>query len=130
YAAFGKTRVLDPLATHPLVLEALEHVLGPHFQLSGPTCIEIGPGEVEQIWHRDDDIYPVARPHLQLVTDVMWAFDDFTFENGATRLVPGSHTSIEQPPDDAPVVYAAMPAGSVMIYVGSIWHGGGANQTD
>jgi ectoine hydroxylase-related dioxygenase (phytanoyl-CoA dioxygenase family) len=44
--------------------------------------------------------------------------------------VPGSHTSIEQPPDDAPRVYAEMPAGSVMIYVGSIWHGGGANQTD
>jgi hypothetical protein len=130
YAAFGKTRVLDPLATHPLVLGALEHVLGPHFQLSGPTAIEIGPGEAEQIWHRDDDIYPIARPHQQLVVNVMWAFDDFTFENGATRLVPGSHHSIEQPPEDGPRVYAEMPAGSVMIYVGSIWHGGGANQTD
>jgi ectoine hydroxylase-related dioxygenase (phytanoyl-CoA dioxygenase family) len=130
YAAFGKTRVLDRLATHPLVLDALEHVLGPHFQLSGPTAIEIGPGEVEQIWHRDDDIYPIARPHQQIVTNVMWAFDDFTIENGATRLVPGSHTSIEHPPEDAPRAYAVMPAGSVMIYVGSIWHGGGANQTD
>jgi len=130
YAAFGKTRVLDPLALHPLVLGALEHVLGPHFQLSGPTAIEIGPGEVEQVLHRDDDIYPVARPHPQIVTNVMWAFDDFTIENGATRLVSGSQHEMLPPPDDAPLAYAAMPAGSVMIYVGSIWHGGGANRTD
>lgn len=130
YAIYGKTRILDPLTLHPLVLGALEHVLGPHFQLSGPTGIEIGPGEVEQILHRDEDIYPVPRPHPQLVTNVMWAFDDFTKENGATRLVPGSHRRVEQPPDDAPRVYAEMPAGSVMLYVGSIWHGGGANTTD
>ena len=115
---------------HPLVLGALEHVLGPHFQLSGPTGIEIGPGEVEQVLHRDDDIYPIARPHPQLVTNVMWAFDDFTVENGATRLVPGSHHTLLPPPDDTPVTYAEMPAGSVMIYIGSLWHGGGANRTD
>jgi hypothetical protein len=130
YAIYGKTRILDPLTLHPLVLGALEQVLGPHFQLSGPTGIEIAPGEVEQILHRDEDIYPVPRPHPQLVTNVMWAFDDFTKANGATRLVPGSHHSIEQPPDDAPRVYAEMPAGSAMLYVGSIWHGGGANTTD
>jgi hypothetical protein len=130
YAIYGKTRVLDPLTLHPLVLGAIEHVLGPHFQLSGPTGIEIGPGEVEQILHRDEDIYPVPRPHPQLVTNVMWAFDDFTKANGATRLVPASQHSIELPPDDAPMAFAEMPAGSVMIYVGSIWHGGGANTTD
>jgi ectoine hydroxylase-related dioxygenase (phytanoyl-CoA dioxygenase family) len=72
----------------------------------------------------------VARPHPQLVTNVMWAFDDFTVENGATRLYPGSHRSIERPPPSAPVVHAVMPAGSVMLYVGSIWHGGGANRSD
>jgi ectoine hydroxylase-related dioxygenase (phytanoyl-CoA dioxygenase family) len=130
YAPFGKTRVLDPLATHPLVLGALERVLGEHLQLSGPTGIEITPGEVEQVLHRDEDIYPVPRPHPQLVANVMWAFDDFTRANGATRLVPGSHHTVEPPPPDAPLVYAEMPAGSVMLYVGSLWHGGGANSTD
>jgi hypothetical protein len=130
YALYGKTRVLDALTVHPLVLGALEHVLGPHFQLSGPTGIEIGPGEVEQVLHRDDDIYPVARPHPQLVTNVMWAFDDFTIENGATRLVRGSQHTLLPPPDDTPVAYAEMPAGSVMMYIGSLWHGGGANRTD
>ncbi len=130
YAPFAKTRVLDALAIHPLVLAALDHVLGPHYQLSGPTGIEIGPGEVEQVLHRDEDVYPVPRPHPQLVTNVMWAFDDFTVENGATRLVPGSHTQVDRPPADAPMVQAAMPAGSAMVYVGSLWHGGGANHTD
>jgi ectoine hydroxylase-related dioxygenase (phytanoyl-CoA dioxygenase family) len=130
YAIYAKTRVVDDLTVHPLVLGALDHVLGPHYQLSGPTGIEIGPGEAEQVLHRDDDIYPVARPHAQLVTNVMWAFDDFTVENGATRLYPGSHRRVERPPESAPVVHAVMPAGSVMLYVGSLWHGGGANRTD
>jgi hypothetical protein len=130
YAVYAKTRVLDPLTLHPLVLGALDQVLGPRYQLSGPTGIEIGPGEEAQLLHRDDDIYPVARPHPQLVTNVMWAFDDFTIENGATRLYPGSHRRVEQPPTSAPVVHAVMPAGSVLLYVGSLWHGGGANRTD
>ena len=130
YALFAKTRILDPLALDPLVLGALTTVLGPHFQLSGPTGIEIGPGEEQQILHRDEDIYPVPRPHPQLVANVMWAFDDFTVVNGATRLVAGSHRDVDPPPSDAPLTFAEMPAGSVMLYVGSLWHGGGANRTD
>jgi hypothetical protein len=130
YALFAKTRVLDPLALHPLVLGALEQVLGGHLQLSGPTGIDIGPGEAEQMLHRDEDIYPVPRPHPQLVANVMWAFDDFTAANGATRLIPASHHTVEEPAPDTPMVRAEMPAGSVMLYVGSLWHGGGANTTD
>ncbi|HSO94820.1 MAG TPA: phytanoyl-CoA dioxygenase family protein [Acidimicrobiia bacterium] len=130
YALFAKTRCLDPLALHPLILGALDHVLGAHYQLSGPTGIEIGPGEVEQVLHRDEDIYPVPRPHPQLVTNVMWAFDDFTAANGATRLIPGSHRTVDQPDPSTPIVRAEMPAGSAMIYIGSLWHGGGANQTN
>jgi ectoine hydroxylase-related dioxygenase (phytanoyl-CoA dioxygenase family) len=131
YAIFAKTRLLDGPAVHPLVLGTLDHVLGEHYQLSGPTGIEIGAGEVAQILHRDEDIYPVPRPHPELVVNVMWAFDDFTEVNGATRMVPGSHrNSLEQATPDTPTVAAEMPAGSVMIYLGSVWHGGGANRTD
>ena len=130
YALYAKTRVLDDLTLHPLVLGALERVLGPHFQLSGPTGIDIGPGEVRQVLHRDEDIYPVPRPHPELVMNVMWAFDDFAEANGATRLVAGSHRTASPPPDDAPLHFAAMPAGSVMLYRGSLWHGGGANDTE
>ena len=61
----------------------------------------------------------------------MWALDDFTEDNGATLIVPGSHrTSPADKPDDADAIVATMPAGSVMFYVGTVWHGGGANRTD
>jgi len=130
YALFAKTRVLDDLATHPLVLDALDRVLGPA-QLSAPTAIEIGPGEHAQVLHPDDAIYPLARPHMELVVNVMWPLDDFTEANGATRVVAGSHRWVdERPGPDAETVSVAMPAGSALMYVGSIWHGGGANTTE
>ncbi len=83
YGLFAKTRALDAMATHPMVLEALDLLLGPA-QLSAPTAIEIGPGERAQPLHPDDAIYPIPRPHAELVVNVMWPFDDFTEANGAT----------------------------------------------
>ena len=62
------------------------------------------------VLHHDDGIYPLPRPHDQVVVTCMWPFDDFTSENGATRLVPGSHTGVEGRPDDGQVVVAEMPA--------------------
>lgn len=130
YALFAKTRAFDLPAIHPLVLGVAERVIG-HCQLSAPTGIEIGPGEVAQPLHFDDSIYPVPRPHPELVLNTMWALDDFTEANGATRLVPGSHrAATATPPPMSETMPAEMPAGSVMFYVGSIWHGGGANRTD
>lgn len=130
YALFAKTRAFDGPATDPLVLAVLERVLG-HCQLSAPTGIEIGPGEVAQILHHDDAIYPVPRPHAELVLNTMWALDDFTAANGATRIIPGSHRWVEQQPDaQTPTIAAEMPAGSVLFYLGSVWHGGGANTTE
>jgi len=130
YALFAKTRTFDQPAICPLVLGVLDEVLG-HYQLSAPTGIEIGPGEEAQILHYDDSIYPVLRPHQEIVVNTMWALDDFTEANGATRLVPGSHRwGAEQPAPDQPTLVAEMPAGSVLFYLGSLWHGGGANRTD
>jgi len=128
YALFAKTRAFDGPATDPLLLGVLDAVLGPH-QLSAPVGIQIGPGEKAQVLHRDDSIYPLPEPHAEVVVNTMWPFDDFTLDNGATRLVPGSHRS-QQAPDEAETVIAEMPAGSVMFYLGSLWHGGGANRTD
>jgi ectoine hydroxylase-related dioxygenase (phytanoyl-CoA dioxygenase family) len=130
YALFAKTRRFDGPATHPMVAAVLDHLLG-HYQLSAPTGIEIGPGETAQALHPDDGIYPVPRPHRELVVNVMWPLDDFTEANGATRIVPGSHRwGDERPTPATPVISAEMPAGSALIYVGSLWHGGGANRTD
>lgn len=130
YALFAKTRAFDDVALHPLVLGVLDEVLN-HYQFSAPVAIQIGPGEVAQALHRDEDIYPLPRPHPPVVLNTMWGLCDFTTANGATRLVPGSHRwDPERRPREDEVVTAEMPAGSVLFYVGSLWHGGGANHTD
>jgi ectoine hydroxylase-related dioxygenase (phytanoyl-CoA dioxygenase family) len=130
YALFAKTRVFDALATHPLLLAVLDGVLGPSYQLSAPTGIEIGPGEKAQVLHTDDAIYPLPRPHPEVVLNTMWALDDFTETNGATRVVPGSHRWTDRRPTEDETVTVTMPAGSVLFLVGNLWHGGGANRTD
>lgn len=131
YNLFGKTRCFDDLATHGVMLDVVESMIGPA-QLSAPTGIQIGPGEPEQMWHRDDSIYPLSQPHDEVVLNTMWALDDFTIDNGATRFVTGSHRwDADRTPSDAdPIDHAVMPAGSVAFYTGSIRHGGGANTTD
>ena len=130
YALFRKTRLMDGLATHPLLLGVLDQVLR-DYQLSAPTGILIDPGEPAQILHHDDSVYPVPRPHEQMVVTTMWPMDDFTERNGATRLVRGSHTWTDRRPDESTeVTIAEMPAGSVMFYLGTLWHGGGANRSD
>jgi ectoine hydroxylase-related dioxygenase (phytanoyl-CoA dioxygenase family) len=129
YALFAKTRALDAMATHPLVLGVLDRILG-HFQLSGPAAIAIDPGEVAQPLHPDDAIYPMSRPHQELVVNVMWPLEDFTEENGATRIVPGSHRWVEQRPDPTTATTTVeMSARTALVYLGSVWHGGGANRT-
>ncbi len=130
YALFAKTRSLDALATHPVVLGVLDRVLG-HYQLSAPAGIAIGPGETEQPLHPDDAIYPIPRPHDELVVNVMWPLEDFIEANGATRVVPGSHRWIDQRPGpETATVGVELSAGSALVYLGSVWHGGGANHTD
>lgn len=130
YALFAKTRCFDGPATHPLILEVLDRVLG-EYQLSAPTGIEIGAGEVAQPLHPDDALYPIPRPHPELVVNVMWPLEDFTEANGATRVVPGSHRWIdERPGPDTETIAVEMPAGSALVYLGSLWHGGGANRTE
>jgi ectoine hydroxylase-related dioxygenase (phytanoyl-CoA dioxygenase family) len=129
YALFAKTRTLDLLATHPVVLGVLDRVLG-QYQLSAPAGIAIGPGESAQPLHPDEAVYPVSRPHPELVTSVMWPLEDFDEANGTTRMIPGSHRVAERPGPEAPTVGVEMPAGTALVYLGSVWHGGGANHTD
>ena len=83
-----------PLIEHDMVVALADAFLLPHcanYQIGSLTAIEIMPGESEQALHRDDSLYPVQLAGVELQIGVMWALCDFTVENGATRVVPGSH---------------------------------------
>jgi hypothetical protein len=125
YGLLGKTRALDDLILDPVSLELAGEVLG-DFLLSALVAIQIGPGEKAQIAHTDDSIYPLPPGHATVILNTMWAVDDFTAANGATFLHPGSHLGGEK----RELIHAEMPAGSVMLYLGTLVHGGGANTTD
>jgi len=131
YSLAGKGAVFMRLAEHPLVVDLLDRVLMPNWLLSTMQSIRLFPGETPQPWHADDTFYPVPRPHATLAVSVIWALEDFTDENGATELVPRSHLWADEHPDDAPreVVRAVMPAGSLVIFDGALWHRGGGNRS-
>ncbi|MGH9409765.1 MAG: phytanoyl-CoA dioxygenase family protein [Vicinamibacterales bacterium] len=126
---YGK--LYERIPVHPHVLPIVERVLDPGCLVSSLSSIAIGPDERPQPIHADDQLIPLAKPHVPIVCNSMWALTDFTDANGATRIIPGSHLRDHSPDyfghyDSIP---AEMPKGGVMIYNGSLWHGGGANRT-
>ena len=96
------------------------------------SAIEILPGESAQALHRDDSLYPIENAGMELQIGVMWALDGFTAENGGTRVVLGSHRFLRSwhLPDVSDWESAVMPKGSGLFYMGSTWHGGGANHSN
>ena len=123
----------DLVAFAPL-FAILDAILLPHcinYRIGSLTAIEIWPGESAQPLHRDDEIYPKRFPEIEWQVSVNWALDEFTGENGATRVVPGSHRwSDEREAMEGEVVQAIMPKCSVLVYLGSTLHGGGANSSE
>lgn len=124
--------VFEQVPVHPMVLPVIEGVLDDGCLISSLSSIAIGPGETPQLIHSDDQVIGIARPHQAVVCNSMWALTDFTEANGATRLVPGSHRWDHGPDLDVDVdaISATMKRGSVLVWHGSLWHGGGANTTD
>jgi ectoine hydroxylase-related dioxygenase (phytanoyl-CoA dioxygenase family) len=133
-AILKRSRASAELIGHDLVIALADAMLKPFcitYRIGSTTGIEILPGEGAQRLHRDDAIYPIRIPGMELQIDVMWALDDFTAENGATRVVPGSHAWKEpRQIGEADVTQAVMPKGSALFYLGSVWHGGGANRSN
>src|SRR5271156_2999285 len=135
-ALIARSPTSRTLITHPTVIDTLDLVLGDHastFQIDLTQLVTIGPGEPAQMIHRDQwsfDRYPFPRG-FEAEVATMWAVTDFTEEMGATRMVVGSHRWQDDPDDVDPAltVPAVMTKGSVLLYTGSIFHGGGANTT-
>jgi ectoine hydroxylase-related dioxygenase (phytanoyl-CoA dioxygenase family) len=129
--AYSET--IRQLIIDPVVLGVTESLLDAGLLLSGTTSMNIGPRETPQLLHSDDGMVTLARPHPATMITTLWALSPFTADNGATRLVPGSHRWAARgakPGDDVPdAISAAMPAGSVLVLHASTWHGGGANNT-
>jgi ectoine hydroxylase-related dioxygenase (phytanoyl-CoA dioxygenase family) len=123
------------LVQHPLVRDVVRAVLAKAttFQLHLTQVIAIGPGEPAQPIHRDQwafDFFPFPKGY-EVQCNTLWAMTDFTEENGATRVVPGSNhfeDRLELSPSDT--VPAAMEKGSLVFYTGSLYHGAGANRSD
>jgi Phytanoyl-CoA dioxygenase (PhyH) len=130
---------------HPLLLSLCDRLLLPscaRYQLNLGHLLQRGPGADEQILHRDELVWSdVPRPHPELQLASVIAFVDFTRENGATRVVPGSHRwpdrqlspgeQFARPaPEPDQIAYAEMPAGSAGIYSGGTLHAGGSNTTE
>jgi ectoine hydroxylase-related dioxygenase (phytanoyl-CoA dioxygenase family) len=132
YNLLARGPLWERVPVHDAVLPIVERVLDRGCLVLSLSSIAIGPGETAQPLHADDQLIPLVRPHVPIVVNSMWAITDFTDENGATRIVPGSHTRAEYPEPFGPTetIPAVMRRGSVMIYNGSLWHGGGANRTD
>ena len=119
------------IPVHPEVLPVVEAVLDPGCLISSLSSIGIDPGETAQPIHADDQLMPIPKPHPPTVCNTMWALTEFTDANGATRVVPGSHRFDHSPEYGAEfdTVAAEMAKGSVLVWHGSLWHGGGANRT-
>jgi ectoine hydroxylase-related dioxygenase (phytanoyl-CoA dioxygenase family)/putative sterol carrier protein len=130
----ARSRTSAELIGEPFMLSIVDEILLPHcinYRIGSCTGIEIWPGESAQELHTDDSIYPIHIQGMELQVSAMWALNDFTEENGATHILPGSHKG---PPRSVfseveHAVQATMAKGSLLLYLGSLLHGGGANRS-
>lgn len=131
YNLLARGKIYEQIPVHEDALRVVEGVLDPGCLVSSLSSISIDPGEAAQLIHADDQVIPLPKPHVPIICNTMWAVTDFTADNGATRLVPGSHKAARSPEigEEVPTVAAEMPKGSVLVWHGSLWHGGGANRT-
>jgi hypothetical protein len=132
YGLLSQSFVCDPLIEHPVILGLIDRLLEPNYLLSQLQVINILPGEAQQPLHYDDAFYPWPRPRRCLGAATIWAIDDFTADNGATVVLPKSHLWGDRMPADEDLKSlrtVIMPAGSVIFFVGTLWHGGGENRS-
>jgi ectoine hydroxylase-related dioxygenase (phytanoyl-CoA dioxygenase family) len=154
YAMLAKDPLFADLISHPLQLAFAERELGQSCLLYACLAINLLPGETPQPWHFDDSHCGLPRPRAPLTLSTFWSLCETTHDNGATELIPGSHLWGDEQPHGANIasdfitgsapqaasgssadavpelVQAAMPAGSLLIAKGTLWHRGGANHSN
>lgn len=147
YTLVARHRIFQDIVEDPRILALCDALFQPNYLLTASQAIVISPGETPQPWHTDDSFYPIPRPRPMVSLSTIVAVDDFTPENGATEVVPGSHLwgderiagdyrsgDAEADADFAlrlrglaePVL---MPAGSCLVFAGTLLHRGGANNS-
>jgi len=132
-ALLARVPKVREMVLHPLVHGVAQALLGPfcaNIRLNYTGVMHLEPGETAQTVHRDTGFYPIQNPCPPLLLSTMWAISDFTQENGATHIIPGSHRWDDQRmPQADEIIAAEMPAGSVLMYAGAAYHGGGSNKS-
>ncbi len=154
YSLLARGQIFADMTENPTILAVLDRMLEPNYLLSAGLSIDLHPGETPQAMHYDDSFYAVPRPRPPIGMSVIWAIDAFTDQNGATQLIPGSHVWGDETPDGLPddreialprngpayqapvienledcLIDAVMPAGSALIFSGTLWHRGGGNRS-
>ena len=127
----------DEVLVHPTLTGVADELLKPYcasYWMNTGQMMIVMPGGAPQYMHRDSDDWPAmcspTAPPCQI--SCMFALSDFTAENGATRVAPGSHlwSDYSRQAADDEITQAVMPAGSGMIYLGKTLHSAGANKTE
>jgi ectoine hydroxylase-related dioxygenase (phytanoyl-CoA dioxygenase family) len=134
FSLLNKGTEFEEVVQNETVFAVMEHVLGYNFMLSSTHANVAGPGGTSMNLHADQTFARPPWPPYALVANSMWMLDDFTAENGATRIVPGSHRWNRQPDyltgeGNTATVPVCGPAGSVMVFDGRLWHQTGQNTT-
>jgi len=152
YGMLDKDPLFADLIAHPLQLAFAERELGKSCLLYACLAINLHPGETVQPWHFDDSHCGLARPRDPLSLSTFWSISETTEDNGATEIIPGSHKWGNEEPAGANrgsdfktgvtdknsrgtdahpgMIRATMPAGSLMLAKGTLWHRGGSNRSD
>ena len=127
----AKTRACDWLFLDPRLRKLVKGVLGPLVQVNVTTLFNTLPGETRQFLHQDDGLWPIARPHPSFICNALLAIDDFDEEVGSTHVVPHSHKMNDVVPHNKhpDEIQVKMKSGSMIMWEGGLWHGGGANTT-
>jgi ectoine hydroxylase-related dioxygenase (phytanoyl-CoA dioxygenase family) len=145
YTLVGRGRVFEDIVEDARVLAILDRLMRPGYLLTASQAICIHPGEAAQAVHHDDSFYPVPRPRPSISFSTIVAVDDFTAENGGTEVVPASHRWSDaqiagqydgrdhgraMPPSlVSQLVPLVVPAGTCILFHGTLMHRGGANRS-